>query len=294
MKAQPTMNKLRVVAASAELRVQIARWRQNGDTIGFVPTMGALHDGHMSLIALARARTTHAVASVFVNPKQFAPGEDFASYPRRFEDDFEKLDRAGAELVYRPDVEDLYPPGFATSVAVGGPARVGLEDKFRPSHFEGVATVVAKLLLLVHPHVAVFGEKDYQQLAVVRRLVGDLGIDTEIVAAPTLREPDGLAMSSRNAYLTADERRRAPTLYGALGEVASMMANGRSSEQALGEGRRRLAAAGFEVDYLELRDAVSLEEPAQGGRNGLRLLAAARIGRTRLIDNIAIEAPRGI
>lgn len=283
------MSKPRVAACAAELRAQVASWRGSGDAVGFVPTMGALHEGHLSLVALARARAGRVVVSIFVNPTQFGPGEDFAAYPRTWDSDFAKLGAAGADLVFRPSTDEIYPQGFATTVSVGGPALAGLEDRIRPGHFSGVATVVAKLLLLVGPDVAVFGEKDYQQLAVVRRLVRDLGIPTQILGAPTLREPDGLAMSSRNAYLTAAERQTAPTLSRAMTETIERLRAGEDAGEALAMGRKAIAAAGFALDYLELRDAGTLAEAAKAAGE-LRLLAAARLGRTRLIDNMAVAA----
>jgi pantoate--beta-alanine ligase len=281
------MSELRIVAASSELRGEIARWRAAGEKIALVPTMGALHRGHLSLVELVHARAARSVVSIFVNPTQFAPGEDFASYPRTWDGDLAKLQAANVDLVFHPSVEDLYPPGFATSIEVGGPAHAGLEDRLRPTHFSGVATVVAKLLLLVQPDLAVFGEKDYQQVAVVRRLVLDLGLQTKILAAPTAREPDGLAMSSRNAYLSPSERQKAPALSRALADTAARLSAGGDVEEALALGRRMIESAGFALDYLELRDADALE-PVREISGELRLLAAARIGRTRLIDNVPV------
>jgi pantoate--beta-alanine ligase len=263
-----------------ELRALVAGWRAAGERVALVPTMGALHAGHVSLTRLARARAERVVTSIFVNPTQFAPNEDFGKYPRTFEADVEKLAASGVDAVYAPGAADMYPDGFATTVSLDGPARAGLEDRFRPTHFAGVATVVAKLFTQARPDSAVFGEKDFQQLAVIRRMARDLDLDVEIVGAPTVREPDGLAMSSRNVYLDAAQRATAPTLHRALTEAARRIAAGEAFEKA-----------GFELDYLELRDAASLAPPAADAAGPLRLLVAARIGATRLIDNL--HAARG-
>ncbi|HUZ66570.1 MAG TPA: pantoate--beta-alanine ligase [Beijerinckiaceae bacterium] len=273
--------------STAELRAQVARWRQAGDSVALAPTMGALHEGHLSLVRIAQKRASKTIVSVFVNPTQFAPGEDFAAYPRTFESDLEKLSAVGADLIFRPVVEEVYPPGFATSVAVGGPAAAGLEDKFRPSHFAGVATIVTKLLLLARPDVAVFGEKDYQQLAVIRRLVCDLDIESEIVGAPIFREPDGLAMSSRNVYLTHVERESAPVLHRELKRAAALIMDAGDIGHAMAQARQTIAKAGFALDYFELRNAETLAPIDDATKEG-RLLVAARIGRTRLIDNLAL------
>ena len=280
------MHDLGIVSTLDDLRAKLSTWRNAGERVGLVPTMGALHSGHLSLVTLARTRADRTVVSIFVNPTQFAPGEDFRAYPRTLERDIEKLREAGADLLFNPSAVELYPPGFATSVSVGGPALADLEDRFRPTHFAGVATVVAKLFILILPNVAVFGEKDYQQLAVIRHLVQDLAIQTQILAAPTLRETDGLAMSSRNAYLTESERRIAPALNRALTETAARLHAGERVEKALALGGRTIEDAGFALDYLELRDATTLAAAAEGQ---LRLLAAGRLGITRLLDNVAVS-----
>jgi pantoate--beta-alanine ligase len=274
-----------IVRTVEELRAVIRRWRENGDTIGLVPTMGALHEGHLSLIRRARTRASRAVATLFVNPKQFAPNEDFARYPRDEEGDARKLAGVGCDLLYAPAVEEMYPPGHAVSVSVPGLGDI-LEGACRPGFFTGVATVVSKLLVQALPDVAVFGEKDYQQLLVVKRLVADLGLPVRIEGAPTVREADGLAMSSRNAYLTAAERAAAPTLHRTLSTVAQRFENGEApaalAEWAAGE----IAAAGFaKVDYVTVRDAATLDAEVSRDKPA-RVLGAAWLGRTRLIDNV--------
>ena len=257
-----------------------------GKRVAFVPTMGALHAGHMALIEEAKKRAGFVVASIFVNPTQFAAGEDFDKYPRTLQDDIKKLDAAGASLLYTPTQADMYPAGFSTTVSPGAMGGI-LCGRFRPGHFNGVATVVAKLLLRVLPHVALFGEKDYQQLCIIRQTVRDLDIPIEIVGVPTVREADGLAMSSRNAYLSAQERKTAPMLYRTLSETAEKIAGGGKVAAVLEDGRAALAQVGFRVDYLELCDADSL-----AARDTLihpcRLLAAVWLGKTRLIDNVPV------
>ena len=272
----------------ANLRGRIAAWRKAGDTIALVPTMGALHEGHLALVRSAREQARRAVVSIFVNPTQFAPTEDFNAYPRTEASDLAKLATVSADAVFAPGVAEMYPAGFATSIAVGGPS-AGLETDFRPHFFGGVATVVAKLLLSCLPDIAIFGEKDYQQLMVISRMTADLGIPTRIVGHPTLRENDGLAMSSRNAYLSPAERAIAPRLNAALRTAAAAIRAGADISAALAAARTALTAAGFAVDYVELRNAETLAPVADASREPLRLLAAAKLGRTRLIDNIAVE-----
>lgn len=275
-----------IVRTAAELREAIAGFRRAGERVALVPTMGALHAGHVSLVELARQRAQRVVTSIFVNPTQFAPNEDFAKYPRTFEADVEKLARARCDVVFAPLPQDMYPQGFATTISLEGPAKAGLEDAFRPTHFAGVATVVAKLLIQCGPDAAIFGEKDYQQLAVIRRMTRDLDLPVEIVGAPTMREADGLAMSSRNVYLSAGDRAAAPVLHRAMSDCAALIARGAALGPTLAEGRTRIEAAGFKLDYLELRDALSLAPVDKSAKGPLRLLVAARIGSTRLIDNI--------
>lgn len=278
-----------VARGLAGLNEVLASWRARGESVALTPTMGALHAGHASLVALARARARRVVMSIFVNPAQFAQGEDFGAYPRTLAADVAAFARAGGDLVYAPPVEDVYPDGFSTSVSLGGPALAGLEDRFRPTHFSGVATVVAKLFARCRPDVAVFGEKDWQQLQVVSRMTRDLDLGVEIVAAPTLREADGLAMSSRNVYLSVDERARAPAIHRLLSDCAAAIRARTRPAQAAEEARARLAAAGFDVDYLEARHAESLAPVEDAADGPIRLLVAARLGRTRLIDNIAVD-----
>lgn len=283
------MNKPAVISTVVDLRAALAPWRRAGETIALVPTMGALHAGHISLAQLAKRKARRAVASVFVNPTQFAPHEDFAKYPRTFEADLERLTAAGIDAVFSPTPQVMYPAGFATTVSLEGPAKADLEDRFRPTHFAGVATVVAKLLIQSAADFAIFGEKDFQQLAVIRQMAKDLDLPVEIIGAPTVRENDGLAMSSRNVYLDTEERRRAPLLHATLQDIARRIAAGEEAEAALATGRQALADAGFVLDYLELRDAASLAVVAKPFMQPLRLLVAAKLGKTRLIDNIAVS-----
>lgn len=272
----------------AQLRAQIAAARRSGARIGLVPTMGALHDGHLSLVRETQKYADKIVVSIFVNPTQFAPHEDFDRYPRTLDADAAKLAAAGGtDLIFAPSVGEMYPQGFATRIEVGGPSQ-GLETNFRPNFFAGVATVVTKLLLAVMPDVATFGEKDYQQLLVVRRLAADLGLATEILGAQIVREADGLALSSRNAYLKADERRVAGQLNVALKHIAASLHGGASVAAAEAEGKRALLKAGFaSVDYVAVRDAKTLAPLASLDRPA-RVLAAAKVGTTRLIDNMAV------
>jgi len=273
-----------VVATVAELRRRVASWRGVGDTVALVPTMGALHAGHLALVSRGRALARRVVASVFVNPTQFGPNEDLSRYPRDAGGDRRKLADAGCDLAFMPSVAEMYPDGFAARIDPG-PLGETLEGRFRPGHFSGVATVVAKLLLQAAPDVAVFGEKDFQQLLVIRRVVRDLDIPVRIEGAATVRESDGLALSSRNAYLTPEERARAPMLYRTLCEVARRHAGGDAG--AAEWGACTLLDAGFaKVDYLEIRDAETLDPPLPS--RAARVLAAARLGRTRLIDNVAL------
>jgi pantoate--beta-alanine ligase len=274
------------IARSLEdLRRQVAGWRAAGEKIALVPTMGALHAGHLSLVHRAREHAQRVVVSIFVNPTQFAPTEDLAKYPRTFEADCAALDGI-ADLVYAPDAATMYPESSCTAVELEGPATAGLEDRFRPTHFRGVATVVAKLLIQALPDYATFGEKDYQQLKVVSRMASDLFIPVTILPVPTMRESDGLAMSSRNRYLTPAERAAAGTLYAALTACAERIRGGAPVAEAVAEAQQRIAAAGFSVDYVEARDSLHLGPPSPG--RPLRLLVAAVIGKTRLIDNLQV------
>jgi pantoate--beta-alanine ligase len=254
--------------------------------VALVPTMGALHKGHIALIRQARRRAPRVIVSIFVNPTQFAPHEDFATYPRTFERDVAVLTRLDVDLVWAPTVEVMYPRGFATKVVPEGAAAAGLEDKFRPHFFAGVATIVTKLFVQCQPDIAVFGEKDYQQLKVVARMARDLDLPVRIIGAPTVRESDGLALSSRNARLSPSERARAPILHRVLVECADRIAVGEAISAVMTQGRQALERAGFAVDYLEARHAETLLPVALAGDGPIRLLVAARVGETRLIDNI--------
>jgi pantoate--beta-alanine ligase len=270
------------------LRTAVAALRSDGGRIAFVPTMGALHAGHMALVAEARRRADHVVASIFVNPTQFAAHEDLSTYPRREASDAKMLEEEGCALLWSPDVATMYPDGPEADVRAGRLGD-GLDGAARPGHFDGVATVVSRLFDQVRPDIALFGEKDYQQLAVIRQMVRDRGLGVEIVGVPTQRDADGLALSSRNAYLTDEERQAARALPRALGEAAAAIQRGGEVTEALANARDRLAKAGFDpVDYVELCDADTLE-PVTALERPARLLAAARIGRTRLIDNLAVE-----
>jgi pantoate--beta-alanine ligase len=250
--------------------------------------MGALHKGHLSLVRMARRRADRVVVSIFVNPAQFSPHEDFGSYPRTFAADLAALAALSVDLVWAPNVKSMYPNDFATQIVPRGPAQTGLEDAVRPHFFSGVATVVAKLLIQCAPDIAIFGEKDYQQLKVLTRLARDLDLKTRILGAPIMREPDGLALSSRNVYLSTREREAAPVLYRVLKACARAIAAGQPIAAVLDEGREEIAHAGFALDYLEARHATTLAPAASRKDGPIRLLVAARIGKTRLIDNIAV------
>ena len=274
----------------AALRAAVRDWRAEGLQVALVPTMGALHAGHLRLIAEARSRAQRVVTTVFVNPTQFAPNEDFSAYPRTLESDCAAVEATGGDLVYAPRLETMYPDGFATTVTVGGPALAGLEDRFRPTHFAGVATIVAKLLAQAQANVSLFGEKDFQQLRVIERLTTDLDLPTHIVGVETVREPDGLALSSRNAYLDAAERARAPALHAALQRAADALARGMPQDMALLAAQRDIVSAGFVIDYVEARHARDLAPLDAQRADAIRILAAARLGRTRLIDNVAVPS----
>jgi pantoate--beta-alanine ligase len=282
------VSKLPVLRTAPALRGRIARFRARGETVALVPTMGALHAGHLALVRRARRRAKRVVVSIFVNPAQFGPNEDFARYPRTWDADLAALSELAVDAVWAPSVGTMYPEGFGTKIVPSGPALAGLEDTFRPHFFAGVATVVAKLLLQVAPDFAMFGEKDFQQLKVVTAMARDLDMPVKIVGVATVREPDGLAMSSRNAYLSASERPIAPSLYRALGECAARLRAGEPAGVALAQGRAQIERAGFVVDYFEARHAETLAPIASPADGPVRLLVAARLGRTRLIDNIAV------
>lgn len=269
------------------LRETIRRWRTGGETIALVPTMGALHIGHLALVKAAQMQANRVVVSIFVNPTQFGPNEDFDRYPRPREADLKLLRDVGADAAWLPGPEEMYPDGFATNIHVNGVSE-GLDGDFRPGHFDGVATVVAKLLLQVAPDMALFGEKDYQQLCVIRRLVTDLNIHTRIVGVPTQREADGLALSSRNQYLSAEERAIAPKLHAVLQLLAGQLLDKGDATVLIEQAKADILAAGFaSIDYLELRGEDTLT-PMASLTGPARLLVAAYLGKTRLIDTISI------
>ena len=278
---------MRIVRSITNMRHVIADWRRAGATVGLVPTMGGLHAGHLSLIRIAAERSDQVVATLFVNPAQFSLAEDFDAYPRDEDEDCRMFKEAGASLLFAPSVEEVYPAGHSTKVHVEGLSSF-LEGKFRPQFLIGMATVVSKLLIQAMADVAVFGEKDYQQLQVIRRMARDLDIPTEILGAPTIREYDGLAMSSRNRYLSANERPHAGRLFSAISDIARATAEGVDPIPLCDAAERGLIEAGFrEVDYVTVRDAETLEHYRGPGNPG-RVLAAAWLGKARLIDNVAV------
>jgi pantoate--beta-alanine ligase len=280
---------VQIVRTVDSLRQAVAALRANGGAVALVPTMGALHSGHMALIEEGKTHAAHVVASIFVNPTQFGPNEDFQTYPRREASDAAMLEKAGAALLWAPDVSEMYPDGFATTVSVRG-LTAGFDGAARPGHFDGVATVVAKLFGQVRPDVALFGEKDFQQLCVIRRMAEDLDLGIRIIGVPTQRDDDGLALSSRNAYLSDQERLAARALPRALGEAKAAIERGEPVGPALKAAKKRLKQAGFDpIDYVALVDAQTLA-PLNALSGEARLLAAAKLGRTRLIDNLAVGA----
>jgi pantoate--beta-alanine ligase len=281
---------MQTVQDAAGLRATIRGWRLQGQTVGFVPTMGNLHEGHHSLIKLARARADRVVASVFVNPTQFGPNEDFERYPRTLAQDQAGLAEMDCDLLFAPDVATIYPFGAAQSVSVHVPGITDtLEGAHRPGHFDGVATVVCKLFNLVQPDVAVFGQKDFQQLKVIERMVRDLALPLKVVAAPTLRAPDGLALSSRNQYLSVAERALAPQIHQTLLKMRELLEKGHAWPVIEQAATSTLERAGFQPDYAVIRRADDLAEPADDEREGLVALIAARLGSTRLIDNLVFD-----
>jgi pantoate--beta-alanine ligase len=281
-------HRLRVLRRLPALRRAIADFKRRQQGIALVPTMGALHAGHLSLVRLAQRRADRTIVSIFVNPTQFAPHEDLGTYPRTFAADRAELMSLKTDVIWAPDAKTMYPQGFATRIVPEGPATAGLEDAFRPHFFAGVATVVAKLLIQCEPDIAVFGQKDYQQLKVVSQLARDLGLKTRIVGAPIVREADGLALSSRNRFLSERERATAPALYGVLVQCAAGIKAGQSIGAVLAEGRAAIERAGFALDYLEARHAETLKPITSSEAGQIRLLVAARIGKTRLIDNLGV------
>jgi len=280
--------RLKIVRTVHSLRRALELYRKAGERIALVPTMGALHRGHMALVREAHRRAKRVVVSIFVNPTQFAPHEDFASYPRSFPTDIKALREAKVDLIWSPPVEVMYPEGFATRIAPEGAAKAGLEDNFRPHFFGGVATVVAKLFTQVSPDFALFGQKDYQQLRVVTQLAKDLDLPLKVIGVPTVREADGLPLSSRNVYLSTTERAVAPMLHRVLKGCAARIKSGEKIERVINVGRIEIDLAGFTLDYLEARHSITLAPIASPTEGPIRLLVAARLGKTRLIDNIAV------
>jgi pantoate--beta-alanine ligase len=277
-----------IVRTIPALRRALDGLRAKKATTALVPTMGALHDGHVSLVRLAKRRAAKVVVSIFVNPTQFAPSEDFGSYPRTWKADLGKLAAENVDVIWNPDVKTMYPDSFATTILTEGPATAGLEDRFRPHFFGGVSTVVGKLFTQVRPDFAIFGEKDFQQLRVVTRMAADLDLGVRVIGSKTVRERDGLAMSSRNVYLSADERRAAPELYRAMQESARRLRAGDDIGAAMAGGAELIVNAGFALDYFELRHVETLA-PVSSTKDGpMRILVAAKIGNTRLIDNLAV------
>jgi len=280
---------MQTLSSLAELRAQVDAWRGQGLRVGFVPTMGNLHDGHLALVEQAKRESQKVVVSIFVNPSQFGPGEDFERYPRTLEADTARLRGGGCDLLFVPSVQTVYPFGLESRVRIRVPGLDDiLEGEHRPGHFDGVATVVARLLGMVQPDLAVFGRKDYQQLQLIRRLVTDLAMPVEVQAGETVREPDGLALSSRNQYLTTEQRRVAATIHASLVEIDSARGSGLTLAQLESQARQRLEDAGFVVDYVAIRRA-DLSSPQNAQERGLVALAAARLGSTRLIDNLGLR-----
>ncbi|WP_434678063.1 pantoate--beta-alanine ligase [Pseudomonas sp. R1-18] len=282
---------MNTVKTVLDLRAAVARARSEGKRIGLTPTMGNLHSGHVALVSKAVQRADFVVATIFVNPLQFGPNEDLATYPRTLAADQEKLLQAGCHLLFTPTVEEMYPHGMADQTLVSVPhLSEGLCGASRPGHFDGVATVVSKLFNMVQPDLAVFGEKDFQQLAVIRAMVRDLNMPIKIIGEPTVRAVDGLALSSRNGYLSPEQRAAAPALYRVISQIGTAIRAGQQDfVRLLEDGRRELEAAGFRIDYLEIRDATSLR-PATAENSDLVILAAAFMGKTRLIDNLHLNA----
>jgi pantoate--beta-alanine ligase len=281
-------NGIPAIRTLRQLRARVAAWRAAGETVALVPTMGALHEGHLALVRLGRQRSRRVIVSIFVNPTQFAPHEDFERYPREEAGDLAKLAGVGCDAAWMPDRGLMYPEGFATRIVPAG-AAAGLESDTRPHFFGGVATVCCKLFGQVTPDAAVFGEKDYQQLCVIRQMVRDLDLPLEVVGAPTVRDADGLALSSRNAYLTPEQRRIAPQLNRAITKVAAALRAGAAHAGAAAQAREDIARAGFSpVDYVEVCDAETLAPAPAGSGRPMRVLAAAWLGKTRLIDNVAV------
>ena len=279
---------INIVRTVRDLRKATAKWRGRGQTVALVPTMGALHAGHIALVKLAKKKVDKAVVSIFVNPTQFAANEDLSRYPRDEAGDVKKLAEASADLVWAPKLEEMYPEGFSSAVRAGSTSK-DLEGAFRPGHFDGVATVCAKLFNQVAPDIAIFGQKDFQQLTVLRQMVRDLDMPLKLIGAPTKRDADGLALSSRNAYLSDAERAVAPALYAIIRALAKDVANGAEVPEGIADAKRKLTEAGFaKIDYIEVRDAETLGPASTESGRPIRVLAACWLGKTRLIDNVAV------
>ncbi len=281
-------DRLKIVRTVETLRGQVSQWRRRDMRTALVPTMGALHDGHLRLVEMGLRTADRVVVTIFVNPQQFAPGEDLDAYPRTEKSDVEKLRAAGAHLVFAPPRLEVYPEGFCTAVSTAGPAKTGLEDKSRPHFFDGVTTVVAKLFIAAGCDYAMFGEKDFQQLKVVTKMTRDLSIPTSVIGVPTVRADDGLALSSRNAYLSEEQRSIAPFLHRTLQDLATDIRDGKNITRSCSAARKNLEKLGFNTDYVEVRVAETLEPVKLLAEAELRILAAAWLGNTRLIDNIAV------
>jgi pantoate--beta-alanine ligase len=277
----------KVVRTIAALRQEMGEWRRQGLTSAVVPTMGSLHEGHLALVAEGRKRAERVVVTIFVNPRQFGANEDLTRYPRNEEGDLAKLAEAGVDLVFAPRTGEIYPEGFTTTITLGGPAKAGLEDKFRPHFFDGVATVVAKLFIETGSDFAIFGEKDYQQLLTVKRMAKDLDLPITVVAVPTVREESGLALSSRNQYLSRSERNQASAIYRVLVAAAEKIRAGERPSRVTAAARRSLTTLGFRIDYVAFRHAETLA-PLESPQEPARMLAAAWLGTTRLIDNVPV------
>jgi pantoate--beta-alanine ligase len=276
-----------ILREASQLRQAVAAWKSAGMRVAIVPTMGALHEGHLALVRRATDVADKVIVSIFVNPKQFAATEDLSKYPRTEETDVELLDGQDVDIVYAPTPEQIYPEKFSTTVTVAGPAQAGLEDKFRPQFLDGVATVVAKLFIQSNADVALFGEKDFQQLAVVRQMARDLDLAIEVIGVPTVRDEDGMALSSRNRYLSKHERHQSASIHRSLQQAAEKIRNGTNAQSATRAASRSLMTLGFKVDYVTARNADTLALP-HSAKEPLRILAAAWIGTTRLIDNIKV------
>jgi pantoate--beta-alanine ligase len=277
----------KILREANDLRQAVTAWKLAGKRVAIVPTMGALHEGHLTLVRRAFDEADKVIVSIFVNPKQFAANEDLSKYPRTEKADVEQLAAEGVDMVYAPEPCEIYPDGFVTTVTVAGPAKAGLEDKFRPQFFEGVATIVAKLFIQSNADIALFGEKDFQQLAVVRQMARDLDLPITVIGVPTVRDDDGMALSSRNRYLSKHERHQSASIHRTLQQAAEKIRNGTDPQSATRAASRSLMTLGFKVDYVTLRNAETLALP-QSLAEPLRLLAAAWIGKTRLIDNIEV------